>query len=214
MGTNIFLKFFGGISIEDSWGEIPLIPLGQWLLPIAVCLLLQGFYIERNHKIEIFTKYRCGTIVRWWRINYVKGLIRGTVISIGLMLAVMLLDMARREPFPKELLGASVLWYLHMLTMQSLFLCMDLFSIRKLIPAVLILLEGITFIIGFRYQTMGSVMYGMWGMYYRSSWYDGLQGFSSFLVIIIELILIMLGYYGGKTLVTNQRTHENKGKEW
>lgn len=213
MGTNVFLRFFGGIAIDDSWGEIPLIPLGQWLLPIAICLLLQGFYIERNHKIEILTEYRCGTIVRWWKRNYVKGLLRGTAISIGLMLAVILLAVARKEPFPKEILRASVLWYLHMLTMESLFLCMDLFSIRKLVPAALILIEGITFLIGFRFQSMGAVMYGMWGMYYRSSWYDSLLGFPSYFVIIIELILIMLGYYGGKTVITNQRMYENKGKE-
>ena len=213
MKTSIFLRYFGGIVNDNTWGDIPVIPLGQWLLPIAICLLLQGLYMEKSRKINIFLEYRCGAIVCWWHRKYLLGLVRGTFISLGLIFAFIVLDIARREFSLKELPAVIVLWYLHMLTMQSMYLWMDLLSLRKLALAALLLLEGFTFLIGHKFQTIGAILYGTWGMYYRSSWYDRPQGFSSFAVILVEIALIMLGYYIGKILVTNQTIYENKEME-
>ena len=51
---------------SDYFEAIPLIPFGQWLLPIGFFLLIVGFCAERNRKVEIFSLYRYGTVSDWW----------------------------------------------------------------------------------------------------------------------------------------------------
>ena len=55
MEQSIVLIFFGGVSEDGfSWAvdfEKVLIELTRWLLPIGICLLAEGFCMEKWKKI-------------------------------------------------------------------------------------------------------------------------------------------------------------------
>ena len=57
MSESMFIRLFAGVS-PDYFGGIPLIPFGQWLLPIGIFLLTVGGYAERARKAETFSLYR------------------------------------------------------------------------------------------------------------------------------------------------------------
>ena len=41
MSESMFIRLFAGVS-RDYFDDIPLMPFGQWLLPIGICLLTVG----------------------------------------------------------------------------------------------------------------------------------------------------------------------------
>ena len=83
-------------------------------------------------------------------------------------------------------------------TVLIFFLVLDLTRFRKLAPAVLLLLEGITFLAGFSNMRIAQFMYGMWGMYFQSKWYFGETGVSVLLSLLTEMALIALVYLAGR----------------
>ena len=58
-----------------------------------------------------------------------------------------------------------------MTTILSLLLVLDLSGLGKFAPAILVLLEGGTFLAGFASMRTARFMFGMWGMYFQSKWY-------------------------------------------
>ncbi len=82
----------------------------------------------------------------------------------------------------------SVLWLFHSISMAAFFVLLDLFAIRRFVPGMLFLLEGVTFMIGCRICTVSHAMYGMWGMYLRSSLYET-GGFPVGVIMVTEAVL-------------------------
>ena len=91
-----------------------------------------------------------------------------------------------------------LLWSIHLIMTMIFFLVLDLTRFRKLAPAVLLLLEGITFLVGFSNMRIAQFMYGMWGMYFQSKWYFGETGVSVLLSLLTEMALIALVYLAGR----------------
>ena len=91
-----------------------------------------------------------------------------------------------------------LLWSIHLIMTMIFFLVLDLTRFRKLAPAVLLLLEGITFLAGFSNMRIAQFMYGMWGMYFQSKWYFGETGVSVLLSLLTEMALIALVYLAGR----------------
>lgn len=91
----------------------------------------------------------------------------------------------------------SVLWLFHSISMAVFFVVLDLFPMRRFVPGGLFLLEGVTFMIGSRIGVVSDVMYGMWGMYLRSSLYET-GGFPAGAIIITEAALPAVGFVIGR----------------
>ena len=66
--------------------------------------------------------------------------------------------------------------------MPMVFILMEAMNVKKLIPSILLLLEGLTFLGGYRIKGIAHFMFGTWGMYVQSSLYDGVYGFSIMMV--------------------------------
>ena len=199
MSESVFIRLFAGVP-SDYFEAIPLIPFGQWLLPIGFFLLTVGFYAERNRKVEIFSLYRYGTVSDWWTKHFVKRVILGIKTAMLLLLIVLTCDivMGKLVLLSTEMLAKiSVLWLFHSISMAVFFVLLDLFPMRRFVPGGLFLLEGVTFMIGSRIGAVSHVMYGMWGMYLRSSLYET-GGFPAGAIIITEAALPAAGFVIGR----------------
>lgn len=199
MSESVFIRLFAGVP-SDYFEAIPLIPFGQWLLPIVFFLLTVGFYAERNRKVEIFSLYRYGTVSDWWTRHFVKRVVFGIKTAVLLLLIVLICDivMGKLSLLSAGLLAKiSVLWLFHSISMTVFFVLLDLFPIRRFVPGMLFLLEGVTFMIGCRICAVSHAMYGMWGMYLRSSLYET-GGFPVGVIIVTEAVLPAVGFVIGR----------------
>ena len=199
MSKSVFIRLFAGVP-SDYFEAIPLIPFGQWLLPIVFFLLIVGFCAERNRKLEIFSLYRYGTVSVWWRRYFVKRVIFGIKTAVLILLIVLICDivMGKLSLLSAGLLAKiSVLWLFHSISMASFFVLLDLFPIRRFVPGMLFLLEGVTFMIGCRICAVSHAMYGMWGMYLRSSLYET-GGFPVGVIIVTEAVLLAASFVIGR----------------
>lgn len=202
MGQSMLLNFFGGVS-QDGLGwavdfEKVLYELGRWLLPIGICLLAEGVWLEKWRNIELLSRYRYGTVHVWWRQRFVKGLRNGSVTAAVLFLVAMAADMVSGAGIAEERWKVFVLWSVHIMTILSFFLVLDLGRLRGTAPAILLLLEGLTFLLGlFMRVDAGRFMYGMWGMYFQSGWYFGETGVPVSVSLVAQGILLVLVYLAG-----------------
>ena len=208
MLESVFIRLFAGVP-SDYFEAIPLIPFGQWLLPIGFFLLTVGFYSERNRKVEIFSLYRYGTVSDWWIRHFVKRVIFGIKTAVLLLLIVLTCDIVMGKSILLSaglLAKISVLWLLHSISMAALFVLLDLFPIRRFVPGMLFLLEGVTFMIGCRICAVSHAMYGMWGMYLRSSLYET-GGFPVGVIIVAEAVLQAASFAVGREYLKKETDH-------
>ena len=205
MGQSIFLSFFGGVSQDGaSWMidfDKVLLELARWLLPIGVCLLAEGVRLEERRKIEPFSCYRYETVSIWWRKKFVKSLLESLAVAVVLLVAAIAVDVLGAARLSGEVWKVFVLWLVHIITIISFFLVLDLTNLRRLAPAILLLLEGCTFLVGFKFMRAARFMYGMWGMYFQSEWNFSETGVSVFTSLIAEGILLVLSYLAGRGLL-------------
>lgn len=200
MNDSLFLKLFGGVPL-DMLDDIPLIPLGRWLLPIGIYLLITGTYIEKSRNTAVFSCYRYGVVHKWWKHRFRKQLFIGMLMACILMSITIVFDMVKGVTLHREIWETGILWLVHVATIHSLFLLLDLFKVKTMIPAALLLLEGITFLIGYKVEKTACFMYGIWGMYVRSAWCDNINGFPVSMVVIVEVIWVVVSYYIGKIVL-------------
>lgn len=205
MEHGVFLSFFGGVSQDGSCWMIDfeqvLFELARWLLPIGVYLLAEGVCLEKWRKIEPLVRYRYETVKIWWRQKFVKSLLNGVFVAAALMIVAIAIDIMSAVVFSDAVWKTLVLWIAHIMTIMSFFLVLDLTKLRRLAPAILLLLEGFTFLVGFRFPGKTQFMYGMWGMYFQSEWYYGETGVSVLISLVTEGILLVLSYLAGRFLL-------------
>ena len=201
----MILNFFGGVSQDGtSWMidfDKVLLELARWLLPIGICLLAEGVWFEKWRKIEQLSCYRYETVNMWWKQKFVKSLLNGIFVAAFFLVIAMVVDTMSAVSFSDQVWKVLVLWLAHIMTIISFFLILDLTNLRRLTPAILLLLEGCTFLVGFKFVRAARFMYGMWGMYFQSKWYYGETGVSVFTSLIAEGILLVLSYLAGRGLL-------------
>lgn len=205
MDQGMILNFFGGVSQDGlSWRidfDKVLFELARWLLPIGICLLAEGVCLEKRRKIEPLLCYRYETVKVWWRQKFVKSLLNGIFVAAVLFITAIAVDIMSAAVFSGAVWKVLVLWFSHIMTIISFFLVLDLTNLRQLAPAILLLLEGCTFLVGFKFVRAARFMYGMWGMYFQSQWNFSETGVSVFISLIAEGILLVLSYLTGRILL-------------
>ncbi len=210
MDQSIVFQFFGGVSQDGlSWGidyDKVLYELARWLLPIGICLLAEGVQLEKWRKIGQLSCYRYEAVKLWWRHQFVKSMLYGISAAAVLFLIVMAADIVNAGGIPDEVWKVFVLWIAHITTVLSLLLALDLSGLGKPAPAILLLLEGCTFLAGVASMGTARFMFGMWGMYFQSGWYYGAGGVPVMLSLAMEGILIMLGYLTGRIILAVEKT--------
>lgn len=204
---SLFFQLFAGVAM-DEMDTFPLVPLGCWLFPIGIYLLIIAFRFGMDKQNRRFVIVRCGWIQKWWKHFFLRNLLNGVFAAVGLLALFKMIDLFALQMFTgnlKEISAIFILWTVHAMTLSALFLLMEILRIKKLIPAGLLLLEGLTFLNGFRFRKSARFMFGVWGMYVQSNLYEDMYGFSMISVMIAQVIIIMVCHRLGSYLL--------KGKE-
>lgn len=204
---SLFFQLFAGVPMNEM-DTFPLVPLGCWLFPIGIYLLIIGFHFGMDKQNRRFVMVRCGWIQKWWKHHFLRNLLYGVFIAGSLLTVFKIIDLFVLQMFIGNLKETStifILWTVHAMTLSVLFLLLETLKIKKMIPAVILLLEGLTFLSGFRFKESAKFMFGSWGMYVQSNLYEGMYGFSIISVIIVQVTIIMVCYLLGSYLL--------KGKE-
>lgn len=208
MEQSIVFRFFGGVSQAGfDWAvdfERVLFELARWLLPIGVCLLAEGLCVEKWRKIEQLSCCRYETVKRWWRRKYGRSLLYGILTAAVLFLAAMAADFVCGVELPGETGKVFLLWFAHMATVLSCFLVLDQTRLRRFAPALLLVLEGVTFLAGFQSPGAARFLYGMWGMYFQSGWHFGETGVPPVCSLAAEGVLLAFGYLAGEVLLKRE----------
>lgn len=124
----------------------------------------------------------------------------GIFAAVSLLALFNIIDLLVLQMFTgnlKEISAIFVLWTVHAMTLSALFLLMETLRIKKLIPAVILLLEGLTFLSGFQFRKSARFMFGVWGMYVQSNLHESMYGFSIISVMIVQVTIIMICYWLG-----------------
>jgi hypothetical protein len=206
MGMSLFYQLFAGVPMNEM-DAFPLIPLGHWLFMIGIYLLIMGFYLGRSRQNQQFIMIRYGFIQKWWQQYFFKNLFGGLLTSAVLLGMIKLIDRLLGTRFVvslKEIVMISILWTIHTVVLLALFLFLEVLGLRKMTLALLLLLEGLTFLSGFRVKKIARLMFGSWGMYVQSSIYENTYGFSIIIVIAIQSIMIVGCYLLGGYVLKNK----------
>ena len=183
----------------DEMDTFPLVPLGCWLFPIGIFLLIIGFRLGMDKQNQRFVIVRCGWIQKWWKHYFLRNLLNGIFAALFNIIDLLVLQMFTGNL--KEISAIFVLWTVHAMTLSALFLFMETLRIKKLIPAVILLLEGLTFLSGFQFRKSARFMFGVWGMYVQSNLHESMYGFSIISVMIVQVTIIMICYWLGSYLL-------------
>ena len=204
---SLFFQLFAGVPM-DEMDTFPLVPLGRWLFPIGIYLLVIGFRLGMDKQNRRFVIVRCGRIQKWWRHYFLINLLNGVIAAVSLLTLFKMIDLFALHMFTgnlKEISVIFILWTVHAMTLSALFLLLHTLSMKKMIPAGLLLLEGLTFLSGFHFRKSARFMFGVWGMYVQSNLYKDMYGFSIISVMIVQVTIIIVCYWLGSYLL--------KGKE-
>ena len=196
---SLFFQLFAGVAM-DEMDTLPLIPLGCWLFPIGIYLLVLGFQLGMDKQNRRFVIVRCGWIQKWWKLFFLRNLLNGVFAAVSLLTIFKMIDLFALHMFTgnlKEISVIFVLWTVHAMTLSAIFLFMETLRIKKMIPAGLLLLEGLTFLSGFHFRKSARFMFGVWGMYVQSNLYEDMYGFSIISVIIVQITIVVACYWIG-----------------
>lgn len=210
MEKGFVYDYLAGIAYPgfDSiyFGRIPLIPLGRWLLGVAVILFLTGICLSRRRQLALFELVRFGGRRRWWNAQFLKVLLSAAAGCFVYELCMKGLDGLLHIPGMRgtEELLALFLWAVHMMTLASIFCLLDLAGFRQTASALLFVAEVTTYTVGFYCWSLSKYMFGNWGMYMQSSRAESTYGFSPAAVIPLEGLL-MLAAWGAGALIISRR---------
>ena len=195
----LFFQLFAGVAMDET-DAFPLVPLGCWLFPIGIYLLVIGFRLGTDKQNRAFVIVRCGRIQKWWKHFFLRNLLNGVLAAVGLLTLFGISDLSALHQFTgniKDISAIFVLWTVHAMTLSALFLFLETLRIKKMIPAGLLLLEGLTFLSGFHFRKSARFMFGVWGMCVQSNLYEDMYGFSIISVMIVQITIIIVCYWLG-----------------
>lgn len=196
---SLFFQLFAGVPMNEI-STFPLVPLGRWLFSTGIYLLMICFLFSKDKQNRRFVMIRYGWIQKWWKHHFLKNLMNAALAAVSLLTLFKIIDLFILQTLTgnlKETFVIFVLWTVHAMVLSALFLFMEISKVKKTLPAAILLLEGLTFLIGFRFRMCARFMFGTWGMYVQSNLYEGLYGFSIISITIVQATIIIICYWLG-----------------
>ena len=198
------LRYFGGVQVDMDFGidyDKLFLGLIRWLLPLTVCLLAEGIWLEKRSRMELLARFRYGTEKRWWTAKFFRGVRFGMTAGAILFCVAAAADGVSPGGVSPEIWKILLLWCGHLISMLSLFMLLELMGLKGPAPGVLLLLEGLSFLGSILLGRLAIWMYGRWGMYFQSAWYDRETGVPVLGVLAAEGLLAAGSYGAGRILL-------------
>jgi len=170
-----------GLSLENG---IDLLGLSQWLLMIATPLISIGFYTVRQVSIAVITVTRLGS-TRAWVMRRVAMMLQNSIVYVALGYILMLLIQGQADAWS----ALAVLGHLCFLSM-ILMLIFVLKQNTAMSILIVLLGEGISYIVSQTEGTLNILLPGNWGMILRSDIYNPLRGFPFEIIMVIQIVSI------------------------
>lgn len=207
MGEGFVYDYLAGVEFP-AWGSVysgvvPLIPLGRWLMGIAVILFITGIYLSRRRQIFLLETARLGGRKNWWNKQFRNLFLVGMARCLCYASGMKGLDLFLHLPGVggMEELLILLLWLVHMMTLASIFCLLDLTAFRQMTPAFLFVTEVSTYTVGFFWWDLSKFMFGNWGMYVQSTKVERIYGFSPAAVVLLQCLMIVVIWRLGGVLL-------------
>ena len=199
--------YLAGIEFP-AWGSmysgvIPLIPLGRWLMGIAVILFITGIYLSRRRQIFLLETARLGGRKNWWNVQFWNLFLVGTAGCFCYALCMKGLNFFLHLQGVRgmEEILILLLWLVHMMTLASIFCLLDLTAFWQPAAAFLFVTEVSTYTVGFYRWNLSKFMFGNWGMYVQSTRVEKTYGFSPAAVMLLQCVMIVVIWKLGGVLL-------------
>lgn len=184
---DVFLSLIGGIEEYD--GEILILPMGRWLFLFGFFFLLAGLEVMKIKRVSYFVCYRHSTFKHWWKKQFIHIHLM-VVILFGIALLTWLGCSIVQGKSLEDIGVISVTFLIHICLMVTIEICFDVLFSKALTGGILIVVEGVLYIIAEQYQ----IPWLAGGMYIRSS--KMLENGFALPVMYVAEILFMLVCYG------------------
>lgn len=221
--------FLIGNIMEEVLYEQKL-PFGYWILPMGILLLFAGYVVERNRENRLLTSYRYGNFARWWKRHFGFWILAGIIPSLILCGIMVLWDKGvgviqleqnvtvllrqtggyqqrEAEKIIGMLSAVFLIWVVHSITNLALFLLLGLTRIRHQAVVMLLVMEGIMYIISYSPVTRVAVgkvsvfrMVNQMLMWEKGMFDAGIRA-EVFLIILLHGLVIAGAYKVGKRML-------------
>jgi hypothetical protein len=170
-----------GLGLENG---IDLLGLSQWLLMMATPLIGIGFYIVRQVSVAVLTVARLGS-ARAWVMRRVVMMLQNSLVYVVMGYILMLIMQGQAD-------ASSALAVLGHLCFLSMILMLIFVVKQNTAMSILIVLlgEGISYIVSQTEKTLNTLLPGNWGMVLRSDMHDPLGGFPFGVIMGLQIISI------------------------
>lgn len=183
----IIFFILGGIK-NDMGKQIELLPMGKWLFLFGYFFMIIGMQLARERQSVTLLMHRYGSFYKWWRTHF---------INIEFLIMILFLSSIciwKCMEFVYEVKSLNFIWicvtyFIHLICMGAVEISSDILFSSKVMSAILIILEGILYILSIQY----SLPWLAAGMFVRSDKYQK-DGYSILLVYIIEVFIIAICY--------------------
>lgn len=178
---NPILEILGGIP-DYGQKNIEILPLGKWLFLLAFFFFISCKEMHTELKTWIFELYRYQSFKLWWRRHFWGiHLITAQVFLIAYLIWTIFGRMNMQ-------LEVAIIFYLHLSSLISILLVADYISTTKIIPCVMLIIEGVGYVLSVNYDVPWIVC----GMYNRSI-FSRQDGFG-LEMIIVEVFVTWICY--------------------
>lgn len=219
MENGFVYDYLAGVEFPNSgsiyFGQIPLIPLGRWLMGMAVILFVSGTYLSRRRQIALLEMARLGGRKSWWNAQFWNLFPVAMAGCLCYGFCMKGLDLFLRLPQAQgiEEILILLLWMVHMITLASILCLLDLTGFRHMAPAFLFVTEVSTYTVGFYRWNLSKFMFGNWGMYVQSDRIEKTYGFSPAAVMLAECVMMLAIWRVGTRMVCKKEVRHSHDRE-
>ncbi|MGN0154612.1 MAG: hypothetical protein ACI4A3_09175 [Lachnospiraceae bacterium] len=185
-GSDIY-SILGGIECEGK-DDLNLLAMGKWLFLLGFFLMITAISLTVYKNMRIFLIYRYGGFPKWWRRYFVSVFSSVCFCFLCAVFVWKVCSDSSAISLWKEV-HISFHYLLHLLSVVSMVIVLDLILQSKSAISLFIIAEGIFYVFSVHYQCSWMVL----GMFVRSEWHTA-DGFNGIVAYIVEILVVLFSF--------------------
>lgn len=201
--NGLLVGALGGVPDNGS-GALELLCLGKWLFLYAFFFFIICRELIVDERIFGFTVYRFRSFKTWWRMHFCSVLTANAVVYTFVSFLWWTADRINGQSNNKALV-IYMIFLLHLSCMAGIILLFDYLTANKLAPCILIITEGILYVLSVRYR----IPWLACGMFCRIAFCVD-DGFPA-VICVVEILVTCLCYLAVPLL---SKSSAGREKRW